>query len=201
MVSKAPSRGTRLSVIAVAAAVLAAAFPALASAGCPQSTLSQPFAQFGDKAWYMPAPGGSFETGAPDWSLSRSSVADGNESYNVAGGTHSLTVGLGGVASSPWFCISSEFPTFRFFARQLGGASASPLNVSLRWIDVLGVGVDTGAGSLRFYGAWTPSPVMRLASALPLWMPGSTLMVRLQFQAGTGGSWAIDDVYLDPYRR
>ena len=201
MVSKARSRGARVSVTAAAAAVLAAALPAPASAGCPQSTLSQPFAQFGDSAWYTPAPQGSFEIGAPGLSLSRASVTDGNESYNVAGGTHSLTVGPGGVASTPWFCISSEYPTFRFFARQLGGASASPLNVSLRWIDVLGVGVDTGAGSLHWHGAWTPSPVMGLASTLPLLMPGSTLMVRLRFQAGPGGSWGIDDVYLDPYRR
>ena len=116
--------------------------------------------------------------------------------------SHSLQVSGGGSAVSPAFCISSEYPTFRFFAHQLGDASTSPLNVSLRWVDVLGVGVDTGAGSLHFgYGQWSPSPVMRLGSSVPLWMPGSTLAVRLVFRAAPGGSWAVDDTYLDPYRR
>jgi len=116
-------------------------------------------------------------------------------------GSHSLAVTANGTAVSPWFCISSEYPTFRFFARQPGGASASPLTVGLRWLNVLGVVVDTSAGSLSNYGAWAPSPVMRLGDSVPLWMPDSTLQVQLVFHAGSGGSYQIDDVYLDPYRR
>ena len=210
MVSKFRARGTRVSAIAAFAAALIAAFPAIASAGCPAAPLSQPFSQFGDTSWYQLAPSGSFESGAPGWvgqsgllGLMQSgvTVGEGNDAYNLVPGTHSLLVGTNGYAVSPPVCISSEYPTWRFVAHQLGGASSSPLNVSLRWVNVLGVGVETGAGSLHGYSGWAPSPVMKLANSLPLWMPGGTLMVQLVFRAGAGSSYAVDDVYLDPYRR
>jgi hypothetical protein len=211
MVSKFRARQRRASGAAVALAVaLVAAFPAIASAGCPAAPLSQPFSQFGDNSWYQLAPGGSFEASTAGWvgqsgllGLAQSgvTVGDGNDAYNLMPGTHSLTVGPNGYAVSPPVCISSEYPTWRFVAHQLGGASSSPLNVSLRWVNVLGVGVETGAGSLSGYSRWTPSPVMKLANSVPLWMPGSTLMVQLVFRAGAGSTYSIDDVYLDPYRR
>jgi hypothetical protein len=210
MVSRSRARGARISAIAALAAILAAVFPAIASAGCPTATLSQPFAQFGDGANYTLAPDGSFENGAAGWTApagllnlgqTSATVGAGNESYNVVAGTHSLAIAANGTAVSPSFCISSEYPTFRFFAHQPGGASSSPLSVSLRWLNVLGVVVDTGAGSLNNDGAWAPSPPMRLGSSVPLWMPGSTLQVQLVFHAGAGGSYQVDDVYLDPYRR
>jgi hypothetical protein len=30
---------------------------------------------------------------------------------------------------------------------------------------------------------------------------GTTMQVRLVFDAGSGGSWNIDDVYVDPYAK
>jgi hypothetical protein len=209
MVRKIRARGARVSAIAAFVALLVAAFPAFASAGCPEAPLSQPFIGFGDKAYYTLAPGGSFETGGTGWvaqggllGLSQRSVTvgEGNESYNLVPGAHNLLVGANSSAVSPWVCISSEYPTWRFFARQPGGASSSPLNVSLRWVNVLGVGVETSAGSLSSYGRWAPSPLMKLGNSVPLWMPGSTLMVQLVFHAGASG-WSVDDVFLDPYRR
>src|SRR5204862_88588 len=74
---------------------------------------------------------------------SAATVGSGTASYHLMPGTRSLAVAANGTAVSPWFCISSESPTFRFFARQPGGASASPLTVGLRWLNVLGVVVDT----------------------------------------------------------
>jgi hypothetical protein len=210
MVSKTRARGARVSVVVAFVAALVAAFPAIASAGCPEAPLSQPFSAFGDNAYYTLAPGGSFETATYGW-VSQSgllglaqqgvTLAEGNESYNLVPGVHSLSVAAGSSVASPWVCISSEYPTWRFFARQPGGASSSPLSVSLRWVNVLGVGVETGAGSLSSYGRWAPSPLMKLGNSLPLWMPGSTLMVQLVFHAGAAGSWSVDDVFLDPYRR
>jgi hypothetical protein len=106
-----------------------------------------------------------------------------------------------GVVVSPAFCVSSEYPSFRFFAHQVSsGGWASALNVSLRWTDNYGWRHDTSVASLRPDSEWALSPVLKLASALPLWMPGSTLSVRLVFQP-YGGAWAIDDVFIDPYRR
>jgi hypothetical protein len=209
MVSKNRARGVRVSAVAAFIALLAAAFPGIASAGCPSAPLSQPFAQFGDNANYTLAPGGAFEGGVAGWTApagllglgqTAATVGSGNESYNLVPGTHSLSVPANGTAVSPWFCISSEYPTFRFFARQPGGASSSPLSVSLRWLNVLGVVVDTSAGSLNGTSAWAPSPTMKLGNSVALWMPGSTLQVQLVYHAGAG-SYQVDDVYLDPYRR
>lgn len=210
MVSKTRARGARVSAVAALAVLLAAVLPAIASAACPAATLSTPFEVFGDNSSYTLAPGGSFENGAAGWTApaglldlgqTSATIGSGNESYNMVPGSHSLSLAANGTAVSPWFCISSEYPTFRFFARQSGGASSSPLSVSLRWLNVLGVVVDTSAGSLSNSGAWAPSPVMKLGSSVALWMPGSTLQVQLVFHAGAAGSYQVDDVYLDPYRR
>jgi hypothetical protein len=195
------SRRARSACALLATALAFAAAPVVAQAGCPSSPSSKAFAQFGDEASYVLATGGSFEAGTPGWSLHGASVAEGNESYQVVSGTHSLAIGSYGVATSPWTCVSSEYPTFRIFARRLSGTSSQPLQVNLRWISLLGLNVETGVASLQSDGSWQPSPVMRLSRSLPLWMPGETLQVQLVFAPAGGSSWAVDDVLLDPYSR
>jgi hypothetical protein len=197
---KGERRGRTLLAAVLASAAAATLAPSIAAASCASSPTSTPFAQFGDMAQYSLAPGGSFESGTTGWSLYGAAVANGNESYDVAG-THSLALQAGGRAVSPWVCIGSEYPTWRFFARRSSGSSTSTLYVGLRWVNVLGLGVESGAGYLQSGEAWSPSPVMKLGNSLPLWLPGSTLAVQLVFQASGGGSWAVDDVYIDPYRR
>ena len=113
-----------------------------------------------------------------------------------------LSIQPNGVAVSPAFCVSSEYPSFRFFQRQIsGGGWGSSLNVSLRWTDVYGFSHNTDVASLRPSSSWALSPVLQLASALPLWMPGSTLKVQLVLQPSWAAAWAIDGVYIDPYKR
>jgi hypothetical protein len=181
---------------------LIGAVPAAANAaGCPSKPTSQVFKQFGDTAEYSLVQGGSFESGAPGWSLTNSTVVGGNESYNVAGGSHSLAIQPTGEAVSPAFCVSIANPSFRFFARQTSG-SWGVLNTILRWTDSSGTTHDTTVAALQTGTSWTLSPVLKLASTLPLWQAGSTLSVRLVFKPEQyGGAWAIDDVYIDPYRR
>ena len=192
---------TRIFGAALAgAAVLAAALPALASAACPGGAVSHPFAAFGDEANYVLAPGGTFESGTAGWTLSGAAVTEGNESF-AATGTHSLAIDAGGRAVSPPVCVGGEYPTFRMFARQLSGSSDDTLTASLRWVDLLGITVESPAGTVTSSGAWQPSPIMRLGNSVPLWLPGSTLAVQLVFRSSGGGSWAIDDVYIDPYSR
>jgi hypothetical protein len=182
---------------------LLGATPALASAACASGPESATFAQFGDNAQYVPAPGGSFESGAPGWGLTKAAVVPGNESYNLTPGTHSLAIESGGSAASPRVCVSSKYPSFRFVARQLSGGSSAHLNVSVRWVNLLGIGVGTSAGTVGPGGEWNPSSVMMTDESLPL-VGGVlgilTLEVSLVFQA-SGGSFAIDDVYIDPYSR
>jgi hypothetical protein len=172
--------------------------PAPVPANCATGPTSTPFAQFGDSAEYSLVPGGSFESGAPGWSLTNSTIVTGNESYEVEGGTQSLALEPNGVAVSPAICVTTADPTFRFFARRTSG-SWGVLNVTLRWTDASGATHDTTVASLESASSWSPTPILKLAAALPLWQPGSVLSVRLVFSPEQyGGAWAIDDVYIDP---
>jgi hypothetical protein len=206
-----PRQVRRIITASFSAAVLIGAIPAAASAegtastaasaACAYNQTSKPFARFGDSAEYSLLQGGSFESGAPGWSLSNAKVVAGNESYNVAGGSHSLAIQPTGVVVSPTFCVSIANPSFRFFARQTSGSWAV-LNVILRWTDASGTSHDTTVGSLQTGTSWAVSPVLKLATTLPLWQAESSLSVKLVFKPEQyGGAWAIDDVYIDPYRR
>jgi hypothetical protein len=74
--------------------------------------------------------------------------------------------------------------------------------VILRWTDSAGKSHDTTVGSLQSGTAWKPSPVLALASTLPLWQAGETLSVQLVLKPEQyGGAWAIDDAYIDPRMR
>jgi hypothetical protein len=206
--------GTLKTFIAIAAvAVAAIAAPAanagilVASAnGCPTQTLSQPFAKWGDSNNYFLAPGGSFESGGPAWTLSGGArVVSGNEPYKVtaSGDANSLYIPQGGSATSPTVCVGLSEPSIRWFAKQqaslLGITGA--MTVQVQFETSLGVVVTApivGAGLLNT--SWNPSlPGVVEASLLPL-LPGQKTPVRFQFTAVTG-SWNLDDVYVDPYSR
>ena len=189
-----------------AAGVLFGTIPAVAEAGCPHKSASHVFEALGDNALYVLVEGGTFETGAPGWWLNNAEITEGD---GAEGSTHSLTIQPGGVAVSPALCVSDEYPSFRFFVRQVSGEGQ--LNVSLRWRDMLGFRHSTNAGSIDPTGtSWELSPALDLASKLPLWMAGNSLQVNLAFESSRGmgfgsdqgsGAFAIDDVYVDPYAR
>jgi hypothetical protein len=195
----------RKALVAIAAlagtATLIGALPTVAAAACQEKPAYEAFAPFGDHADYSLAPDGSFESGASSWSLTRSAVVTGNESFKLVKGSHSLRIDPGGVAASPWLCVSSEYPSFRLFVRRLSGTADQPLYVSVRVLNALGVSVNTAVSSLYNGGSWKPSPVLALGNSVPLWAPGTSANLQLAFQAGSGASWAIDDVFIDPYRR
>jgi hypothetical protein len=196
-----PPQLRRVAAALFSSALLIGAVPAVASAACASSATSTPFTKFGDSAAYSLLAGGSFESGTPGWSLTNSNVVSGNESYNVAGGSHSLAIQPTGVAVSPSFCVSTAQPSFRFFLRQTSGSWAV-LNVILRWSEASGATHETTVGSLQTGTSWQASPVLKLATTLPLWQSGSTLNARLVFKPEPyGGAWAIDDVYIDPHSR
>lgn len=194
-------RGRRLALAVFAVATLVGAVPTAASAACPPRPQSTPFSQFGDDAAYSLVPGGSFESGAPGWSLTNAQVMSGNEGYAVHGGSHSLAIQPDGVAVSPAFCVSLAEPTVRFFARQTSGSRAA-LNVILRWTDATRAAHHTTLGSIPTATSWQPTPILQLDSVLPVWQAGQTLSVQLVFEPrAQGAAWAIDDVYLDPQGR
>jgi hypothetical protein len=162
--------------------------------------LSQPFLPWLDPGNYFLAPGGNFESGAGGWSLAGASVVSGNEPWKVGGGSdsHSLRVPSGAHATAPATCIGLADPTVRFFARNtapLGlGTLVVTADVSAAGLDVrVPVGVVTGGSSFE------PTLPLPLLANLTSPLPGSTGTVTLEFTA-LGGSWQIDDVYVDPFK-
>jgi hypothetical protein len=198
----------------VAAAVSLVAFGASASSAsagllvstarnCSANTLTQPFAGFGDKAWYTPVPGGSFESGQPGWTLGgKAKVVSGNEPWYVGGSTHSRSLSLpaGSVATSPAMCVGLGEPTLRYFAKAqslLGLTGAMTVEVLTETSLGLTVAVPLLPGALT--NSWKPgliTPVV--ANLLPL-LPDQKTAVAFRFRAVTG-NWTIDDVYVDPYK-
>ncbi len=188
----------RVAATTFGAALLVAAVPAVASAACPSSATTAALSSFGDSSAYTLLTGGSFESGASGWTLTNASVVSG---VGAMSGSHMLVIESNGTAVSPQFCVSSEYPTFRFFERAISGTNAlSTLNVSLRWAVLGMLPVSTTVATIKPEATWTLTPVLKLAKALPL-LASQTLTVSVAFQPSGPGTWAVDDVYIDPYSR
>jgi hypothetical protein len=197
----------RTLVAAVTTALLSfGAMPALAQAStpCPAEETAKPLlASYGDSHEYTILPGSRFDSGTAGWTLQGASVASEGKTNPVTGSLHSLVLGAGGEVVSPAFCVSSEYPSFRFFTRRVSGfGGGSGLSVNLRFKNDDGWAREVNSGSLNTGSNWELTPVLGLASVLPLWQPEATLKVQLVIRAGGYyGSWAIDDVFIDPYRK
>ena len=198
-------RGLRTALTALLSAVAVFVVPAAAQAACQSTPTTKAFQVFGDVNDYSLVPNGGFEFGTGGWSLSGARVAAGNESWSVraAGDSKSLAIDSGGTAVSPTVCIDINRPTYRFFARRTGG-SWGVLNLRVRWQDSSGHTNETTIAALdtSFGTAWRVSPAYNIASLLGLWNADQDASVQLVFDPeNSGGSWAIDDVYVDPYGR
>jgi hypothetical protein len=187
--------------------VLATAVASLAITGvahaCPSATVSQPFKAFGDNDYYTLAPGATFESGAAAWTLNTNLKVAGNESFFLNRGTDttSLQIKAGGQVVSPAFCVDGTMPTLRFVARK-ATAFSGQLKVELLYADPAGNYKPVPAGTLTNgtageYGAWKPTPVLKLYTALPMAVSNGTT-VKLRLTADKGGDWLADDVYVDP---
>ena len=199
-----PKLPRRLATLVAASAVALLAVPAAAQAGaCPSTPVAKPFKAFGDNANYSLVSNGGFESGAGGWTLSRAGVVAGNESYfaRAATDTRSLAIASTGRAVSPAFCVSTEHPTFRFFAKRTSG-TWGVLNVAVRWSMDGGPTQQTTVGAVTSGTAWSPTQSFGLAQVLGLWNDTQTATAQIVLDPEDyGGAWAVDDVYVDPYTR
>ncbi len=193
-------RVRRFACAAAGALALSAAVPAVAAAAtanCSVTTAGamQAFSQFGDPSWYTLAPGGDFSTGGAGWSLGGATVD------NSQGGPapHALTIPPGQSVTSAPFCVSSQTPTFRFYARQHGPAWWYGMLVNVIWTSPWGQQEDVTTGWAGAGNQWTPTGIFNLAALLPTWN-GASYMVQIQF-VNEGGPVQIADLYVDPYTR
>jgi hypothetical protein len=195
-----------VSLVSLAVVVPTASAGVLVSSAtsCDAQTFEQPFVPWADVANYVIAPNGTFESGSSGWTLSGgASVVSGNESYNVhgAGESRSLALPSGASATSRSMCVGIEHPDLRIFARN-GGSTLSTLKVDVLFEDAAGNTQSLTIGTLTGSASWQPSVVMPLVvNLLPL-LPDERTAVAFRFTADSAaGSWRIDDVYVDPYRR
>ena len=191
-------------------AALAAVAPSSASAGllgtgeasyCDTSA-SQPFESWGDEAWYVLTPGGSFESGAQPWALRNGAkVVSGNETFYVrsTSDTRSLYLPAGGSAISPSTCYALGHWHLRLFVKNVGTSSGS-LHVDVVVRSLTGVLSVLDGGTIKGGGTWAPSPKIELLLANVTSLLGNEA-VSFRFQTvGTGAAFQIDDVYLDPWK-
>jgi hypothetical protein len=171
--------------------------------GCALPLSSSVFSVFGDTASYSLLPGGSFEGSTTPWVLNGASLVAGNEPWyvNAAGDSQSLSLPAGSYAVSPTFCLTSQLPSWRFFAKAANGSWGTQLKVTALWADINGNSGQITATTLNGGGftSWQATSSLPLGSVLS---PGDTVNVRFVFSANSsGGAWNLDDVYIDPYAR
>lgn len=158
--------------------------------------VSQTFKPWGDAAYYMLTPGGSFEAGAPSWRLGGGAkIVPGNESFflNSKADTKSLYMPSGSTAITPAMCFAAGDWHMRFV-----GKGSGRVRVTIMVDSLLGLVSVLDGGTVRPGGTWAPSPKVSLL----LTNVGGLLTTRaiaLKFTA-TDGASQIDDVYLDPFK-
>lgn len=208
-------RGGRVLAATLAVALISAA-PAMAGDislknaasnpdGCVvEHALSSPFTTWSDFGSYALAPGGNFETGAADWTLTKgAAVESGNQPYQIVSTPdgNSLDLPAGSVATSPPMCIDSTFPHFRFFARDLS-TGESGLNVKVMYLDNKGKLKGTTSGEVRSNdNDWALTDALSIGVTFNPALYNGAAPVRFRFSAGKDTSWKIDDLYVDPYAR
>jgi hypothetical protein len=197
----------RLAAAVVGAALAAAAAAPAAHAGllgptdsgCQPAQSAREFLPWLDVARYVPVADGGLEAGGRGWTLDGASVEAANEPWRVGDRSDSRAVALpaGSAATTPAMCVGLEHPTVRFFARGTGLLAVEVLADSALDRVVLPIGVVSGIG-----GGWAPSlPMALVANALTL-LPGDVTRVSFRFApVGSGSSFEVDDVYVDPYSK
>jgi len=179
---------------AQARSVLGGAAPATAATECSLWGTETPFARFGDYATYGLLRSGDLEGRGYEWAMSNAGRVAGNDTLNIRGGYSSLQINPSGSARSSAHCVDDAHPYFRFSARGTTGYLAvSVYDVS--------TGMEEYVGNMypTRNPVWQLSPLMKAGLALAAYYNGSK-QATFNFYA-IGGTWQIDNVYLDPTRR
>ena len=180
--------------LALGAALVASglANPAALAATCPPPPSPlHPFVPWSDSNDYVLTTGGSFEPGAPNWSLAGGAqVVSGNapNAIDAKSDSHSLALPAGASVTSACVTAPHIVGIVRFFATSLSpGAQLK--------VEILVKGGVYRAGTFTVGSGWAPSPM--LASDAPNYKGAVTYQVRIT-NVGSGDA-AVDDVYFDPY--
>lgn len=168
---------------------------------CVAPTLSSALTAFGDSRSYFLAPGADFESAAHGWTLTGGArLTSGSGPLGLGRAKRSLRLPAGSSATSPLFCVDLDYPTFRFFSRQLAKHGAG-LTVDVIY-PALGTKKPKASSLPGTTTAWKLSRDVALKPK-KVDKAGGWRRMQLRFNAAAGkaGSWRIDDVLIDPRMR
>ena len=172
------------------------------AAGCDGQVAERPFTPWADLAGYVLVRNGTFEADT-GWELEGGAARSaGNETFHVhdADDATSLALPAGSSATTAPMCVGLEHPTLRLFARNRGSL-ASPLLVEVLFEDVTGGSRALPIGAYFGTSAWQPTTPLAVIANLFSLLPGEYVEVAFRFTPlDDTGRWAIDDVYVDPFR-
>jgi hypothetical protein len=166
----------------------------------PTSTLA--FSRWGDSSSYARLFNGDFESGSTGWVLSGGArVVSGNEPYFISGHTsdsHSLLLPAGSSAYSGTVCFAMGDWHLRFMTKRL--SSSGSLRVQVIVPSLLGILSVLDGGTVSGNGSWAPSPRLALLLSNVTSLLGTNAVAFRFTPVGSGASFQLDDVYLDPWR-
>ena len=170
---------------------------------CQWPAAAQPFLPWADSNSYFLAPGGSFEGDTSLWTLSGgASVVSGNEDSYVGSPTDasSLSLPAGSSATTASICVTADTPILRLFVLN-AGSSSSMLHVTLNYTAKSGKPKSDEVAQLAGGAAWSLSPQVNFLDKLyPLLKKNGQTNVSFTFTSDSGGSFSIDDLYIDPMK-
>lgn len=193
------SAAAAIAALLVAAPAAGARPPAKADGEpCPDQKLERVFADHRDRAHYVLAPGGDFETEAADWLLGEGASLAPESSSILLGealGAGSLELAEGATATTPPICVQRGFRYARFAART-AGEERGAVGVHVVYTS----GRVKRAGKIRTGADWAITRRVSLAQGRFRVRKGRSATIQLRFTA-LRGAVRIDDVYVDPRLR
>src|SRR3954454_19902357 len=200
------------SVLTLTATALFAILPAagagaslIETSSCDGATLTQPFAPFGDDAFYKLAPGGDFEGSLSGWTLSGGAKkVAGSEPFAATGqaGGSALSIPAGGSVTTAASCVNAAYPSYRFFYKSSGGllGLVPAMKVDLVYRNGLGSLIALPIGVVLPSGKWQPALVQVTGGAPEAGLAGGEAGLSVRFTS-LAGTWTIADVFVDAFCR
>jgi hypothetical protein len=175
-----------------------------AAPGCESPTL-QAFLYAGDKKDYVLAPGGNAEGSLAGWSLTGGASVVAGSAPAVTGarpGAKSLLIPSGGSITSAPMCVAAHSPFFRFQTKNTGAAGS--LKVEILYLDGPKFTGEREAGTITAGSTWAPTNRLSLSQGIMGVNGNTTSRATIAFRftpVGVGGTWQVDDLYVDPFRK
>lgn len=189
----------RLAKVAGVAALALVALPSSAfAANCTDNPDTATAFQSidGDLGLYFAAPGGLFEGRSP-YQLSGGTTLVAADHGSYLAGPTAAQLPSGGSAATGSVCLDVTRPHTRFAIKAL--SSTGTLDVQAVPADGSGAVSIGSLNAADYSNGWAASPAMGLTQPLGI-VDGSSRKVSLRFVAN-GGTWQLDGVAIDPYRR